>query len=65
MDQHLNNFLDEGLLTKLDTATDNLQGSFDLDVYRRGTKFSNSGIYQAVKECHLGQLQRCIEYGNT
>ena len=40
-----------------------LSDYFELDIHKFGTKFTNSGIYQAIKTCNLKQLQKCIEYG--
>ncbi|XP_067947508.1 uncharacterized protein [Watersipora subatra] len=36
---------------------------FELDIHKCGTKFTNSGIYHAIKSGNLAQLQRCIKYG--
>ncbi|KAF6028599.1 hypothetical protein EB796_013095 [Bugula neritina] len=42
-----------------------LSGYFELDFHSYGSKFTNTGIYEAIKKCNLFQLQRCIEYGEN
>lgn len=56
-------YVEDRELTSLNDLDPSSQGNFDLDIYKRGTKFTNSGVYQAVKQCHLAQLHSCIEYG--
>lgn len=61
--QELSNYIEETQLTNLKELDPNSQVTFDLEIHRKGTMFSNSGIYQAIRQQHLTQLQRCIEYG--
>lgn len=57
-----NNNVNTQELTDIKSATA-FSDYFELDLHSFGTKFTNTGIYQAIRDCNLLQLQKCIEYG--
>ena len=51
-------------LTDIESVT-SYSDYFELDLHSFGTKFTNTGIYQAIRDCNLLQLQKCIQYGTS
>ena len=51
-------------LTDIESVT-SYSDYFELDLHSFGTKFTNTGIYQAIRDCNLLQLQKCIQYGKS